>query len=134
MSDCIFCRIVDGHLPSYKVYEDEKTYAFFDINPAADYHTLVIPKNHYENIFDTPEDEVMAVSATVRKISRMYKEKLGINNIQIICSSGHEAQQDVFHIHFHIVPRKLGDGQNVPWKKKQITHEKFEDLLKNLNQ
>ena len=81
----------------------------------------MIPKVHYENIFDIPEKELKEVIAVVRKISKLYKEKLGIRHLQIIHSNGREGQQDVFHIHFHIVPRKQGDGQNIKW----ITHPEW---------
>jgi histidine triad (HIT) family protein len=115
MTDCIFCKIIRGEAPSWKVYENEHVLAFLDIHPISEYHTLVIPKVHYENIFDVPEKDLLEVMAAVREIARMYKTKLGIQNVQIINSSGREAQQDVFHIHFHIVPRKRGDGQSIRW-------------------
>ncbi len=115
MVNCIFCKIVKGEAKSWKVWENEDVYAFLDIHPASKYHTLVIPKMHYENIFDVPERELKKVIATVRRIANLYREKLGIENLQIINSNGSEGQQDVFHLHFHIVPRKLGDGQNIKW-------------------
>src|SRR5690625_2609163 len=111
MSDCIFCKIVKGEAKSWKVYEDEHAYAFLDINPVNEYHTLIIPKEHYENIFDISETELLNVMSVLKKVVTLYNEKLGIKNVQIINSSGLEAQQDVFHIHFHIVPRSKGDNQ-----------------------
>jgi len=132
MSDCIFCRIVEGKERSWKVFENEGVYAFLDINPVNEYHTLVIPKKHYENIFDIPESELKDVMVVVKTLVTLFNSKLGINNVQIINSSGLEAQQDVFHAHFHIVPRKKGDNQDVIW----ITHpewvEKFDQLLEKL--
>jgi len=129
MENCIFCKIIRGEMPSWKVYEDEYTYAFFDINPVNEYHTLVIPKNHYENIFDIPKNEAVNIMKTVKKIVDLYKEKLGMENIQILNSSGKEAQQDVFHIHFHIVPRFLGDNQNIKWTPQPELCERFDGLL-----
>lgn len=132
MSECIFCQIVQGKAQSWKVYENERVYAFLDTFPAAEYHTLVIPKQHYQDIFDVPEDELQAIMGAVKKIVLLYQDKLGIQNVQIINSSGAEAQQHVFHIHFHIVPRKKGDNQDVRW----ITHpewvEHYDQLLKKL--
>ena len=132
MSNCIFCKIVEGKTKSWKVYENESVYAFLDIHPVNEYHTLVIPKNHYENIFDVPENELINIISVVKQLVTLYNQKLGIKNVQIINSSGSEAQQDVFHLHFHIVPRKKGDNQNVKW----ITHpewvEKYDQLLKDL--
>ena len=132
MNNCIFCKIVEGKAKSWKVYENESVYAFLDIHPVNEYHTLVIPKNHYESIFDIPENELKEVMAVVKKLVTLFNSKLGIRNVQIINSSGPEAQQDVFHVHFHIVPRKKGDNQDIKW----ITHpewvEKYDQLLESL--
>lgn len=126
---CIFCKIVRGEAESWKVYEDESVYAFLDINPASEYHTLVIPKAHYENIFDIPEGELLKVMAVVKKLAVLYRDRLDIHNVQIINSSGAEAQQDVFHLHFHIVPRRKGDGQNVVWTTHPEWRAKFDAML-----
>lgn len=132
MSDCIFCKIVEGKARSWKVYENESVYAFLDNHPVNEYHTLVIPKKHYENIFDIPENKLKEVMAVVKILVTLFNSKLGINNVQIINSSGFEAQQDVFHTHFHIVPRKKGDNQDINW----VTHpewvEKYDQLLEKL--
>jgi histidine triad (HIT) family protein len=132
MSECIFCQIVQGKEKSWKVYEDEFVYAFLDVFPVSEYHTLVIPKRHYQDIFDIPEDELIAILAAVKKIVMVFNRKLGIQNVQIINSSGVEAQQHVFHIHFHIVPRKKADGQDVRWKTHPEWVAKFDQLLDKL--
>ena len=132
MENCIFCKISRGEAHSWKVYEDEDTYAFLDINPVNEYHTLVIPKRHYVNIFDIPEDEAVSIMRTIKKIVNLYNAKLGMQNVQIVNSNGAEAQQDVFHIHFHIVPRFAGDGQNVIWTTHSEWRERFDELLEKL--
>jgi len=132
MENCIFCEIVRGEAESWKVYEDEFTYAFLDIFPVNEYHTLVIPKNHYENIFDIPENEAVNIMKTVKKIVDLYSDKLGMQNIQIINCNGKEAQQEVFHIHFHIVPRFSGDGQKINWTQHPELRVRFDDLLQKL--
>lgn len=132
-ADCIFCKIVKGEAPSWKVYETDRIYAFLDINPVNPYHTLVIPKSHYENIFDIGSADLQAVIEGVRLLSAEYKNQLGIQNIQIINSNGREAQQDVFHIHYHIVPRRLGDGQSIRWKTKPHLRSEFDQMLSKLN-
>ena len=132
MSNCIFCKIVKGEARSWKVYEDESVYAFFDINPVNEYHTLVIPKKHFENIFDIPEDELLKVMTVVKRLSVLYRSKLEISHIQIIHCAGSEAQQDVFHMHVHIVPRKKGDGQDVKWTTHHEWVKKFDPLLEKL--
>ena len=105
MKDCIFCKIIRGEIPSYKVYEDQFTYVFLDINPQTKYHTLVIPKDHYENIFDMPQETLAHVMATVKKIVDLYRDKLGITNLNLVHNAGAVAQQMVFHFHMHIIPR-----------------------------
>jgi len=132
MENCIFCKIVRGEANSWKVYEDEHTYAFLDINPVNEYHTLVIPKKHYKDIFDIPENEAVHIMKTIKTITGLYNEKLGLKNVQIINSSGEEAQQDVFHIHFHIVPRFSGDNQNIKWTVHTELRERFDELLLKL--
>ena len=132
-ADCIFCRVAHGESPSWKVYENASIYAFLDINPVSRYHTLVIPKKHYVNIFDIPDAELKEIIAAVGKLARLYQQKLGIQDLQIVNSSGAEAQQDVFHIHFHIVPRQIGDGQDIQWKTHKEWREDFNDMLEKLN-
>ncbi|MEE4194472.1 MAG: HIT domain-containing protein [Anaerolineae bacterium] len=131
---CIFCQIVQDKAPAWKVYEDAYVVAFFDINPVNAYHTLVIPKPHYENIFDTPVEELQHVITAVKKIADHYQEHLGIENVQIINSSGREAQQDVFHLHFHIVPRHAGDGQNIRHIPHREYRDRFDDLLEKIGE
>ena len=134
MGDCLFCRFISWEEKSWKVYEDDFVYAFFDFNPANAYHTLVVPKDHYENIFDIPEDELYKVMSAVKKIALIYKQKLGIVNVQIINSSGADAQQEVFHIHFHIVPREKWDNQDILWTPRIEVREKFDQLITDLQE
>ena len=132
MDDCIFCKVASGEAKSWKVYENKYVYAFLDIHPASKYHTLIIPKKHYRNIFDIPEKELKEVISVVKKLVNLYEKKLGIKNVQIINSSGAEAQQDVFHIHFHIVPRKKGDGQDVKWTTHPEWTKEYDKMLSDL--
>lgn len=107
---CIFCKIAKGKMPCYKVYENKKVIAFLDINPAVKGHTLVVPKKHYENVFDCKDKILAEVIKVVQKISIHYKEKLGCSGVNILNASGQSAEQSVFHLHFHILPRFDGDG------------------------
>jgi len=132
MENCIFCKIAQGQVRAYKVYEDEHTFAFLDINPATEFHTLVIPKAHYVNILDIPGDAFSHVMNTVKTVVDLYQDKLGLENLQIIHSAGKDGQQDVFHLHVHIVPRKAGDGQNVVWKTHPEWREKFDKMLERI--
>ena len=110
--DCIFCKIVKGEIPSYKVFENEYIYAFLDIAKDCYGHTLVVPKQHYENIFDCDEKYLCEVLKATKLIANHYKN-LGFDAVNIINASGKEAEQSVFHLHFHILPRKSKDGLKV---------------------
>ena len=132
MSNCIFCQIVAGDSPSWKVYENEHVYAFLDINPVSRYHTLVIPKKHYENIFDVSDTDLREVISVVGKLAKYYKQELGIHHLQVVNSNGHEGQQDVFHIHYHIVPRQFGDGQNIRWRTHPQWRPDFDEMIEKI--
>ena len=109
MNDCIFCKIIKGEIPSYKIYEDDKVYAFLDIACDAVGHTLVIPKKHCTNVLDCDKDYLDAVIEAVQKIAKHYVDDCGFDGVNILNASGASAEQTVFHLHFHIVPRKTGD-------------------------
>lgn len=104
--DCIFCKIINGEIPSYKIYEDEYTYAFLDIAKDIEGHTLVIPKKHALNVLDCETEILTKLLETVQRISKHYVEDLGYDGVNILNASGAAAEQSVFHLHFHILPRK----------------------------
>ena len=110
MEDCIFCKIIKGEIPSYKIYEDEHTFAFLDIAGDVDGHTLVIPKEHCTNILDCDSVTLGYVINAVKKISNHYVDNCGYSGVNIINANDKSAQQSVFHLHFHIIPRKNDDG------------------------
>lgn len=110
MNDCIFCKIINGQCPSYKIYENDKVYAFLDIACDAVGHTLVVPKKHFVNVLDCDKEYLDAVIEAVQLISRHYVENCGFDGVDVFNADGKEAEQSVFHLHFHIIPRKQGDG------------------------
>lgn len=103
--DCIFCKIIKGECPSYKIYENEFVYAFLDISKDCYGHTLVIPKCHCTNILDCDDKYLSETIKAVKKISNYYVDKCGFKGVNILNASGEEAQQSVYHLHFHILPR-----------------------------
>lgn len=129
--DCIFCKIIKGEIPSYKIYEDEFTYSFLDLLNDGNGHILVIPKNHCENVLDCDEEALAHVVKTTRKISRHLVEKCGFDGLNILNASGKSAEQSVFHLHFHILPRKDGDKFHVFPKLDKCRHSN-EQLFKML--
>lgn len=110
MEDCLFCKILNGEIPSYKIYEDEYAYAFLDI--AGDYygHTVVVSKLHYDNVLDANEDVLNSVMCAVKKIANHYINNCGFSGVNICSNSGQCAGQSIMHLHFHIIPRKADDG------------------------
>ncbi len=104
MNDCIFCKIINGEIPSYKIYEDDDVYAFLDINPVSCGHTLVVPKEHYCDIFEIPDNLLSKINIVVKKLSSTIKEKLKCDGINVLQNNGSCAGQTVFHYHVHIQP------------------------------
>ena len=113
MENCIFCKIIKGEIPCYKIYEDDKTLAFLDIANDIYGHTLVIPKNHARNILDVSEDDMLTIMKTIKKISKHYVENCEFDGVNIINANEPAAEQSVFHLHFHILPRKVNDGKQI---------------------
>ena len=109
MENCIFCKIVKGELPSYKVYEDDSVLALLDIAPVNVGHTLVIPKEHFENILETPEDIIAHMMRVVKKVSHGI-ETLKPDGINIGMNNRPAAGQVIFHSHIHVIPRYTEDG------------------------
>ena len=103
-SGCIFCSIVRGEVPCYKVYEDGDVIAFLDIEPISEGHTLVVPKKHCSDIYDIPNDLLCKVMTAARKIAMGYRSSLGAKAVNLLNASGMEAGQTVFHFHVHVVP------------------------------
>ncbi len=132
-SDCIFCKIVNGEISCYKVWEDEDFLAFLDISSVAEGHTVIIPKKHFKSIFETPGDLTGKINIVCKKVALLLKEKLGVNGVNILNASGKVAQQSVFHLHYHVVPRKEEDGLDL-WfhgdSKNKINLEEIYDKLK----
>jgi len=114
------------------VAESEHAVAILDIHPMNKWHTLVMPKEHYENIFDIPTEVLCEVMSTLKYVVDLYHEKLLIDAVQIISSNGKAAQQDVFHSHWHIAPRYACDGQDIKWKLHPELTGEYHDMLKQL--
>ncbi len=117
MPDCLFCKIIRGELPTNKIYEDEKTFAFLDINPVNPGHVLVVPKKHAVDVFEIEESEWDTVMRVVRKISLAIEEALKPTGINLGMNNKSGAGQVVFHAHVHIMPRFPNDGHEL-WKGK----------------
>ncbi len=113
MKDCLFCKIINGEIPSYKIYEDDFCYAFLDIANDVYGHTLVIPKRHYESVMTADNQTLARMIETCKKIGNHYVKECGFEGYNIVNCTGKAAQQSVFHVHFHILPRKTDDGKTI---------------------
>ncbi|HHO6589338.1 TPA: HIT family protein [Staphylococcus aureus] len=126
MSETIFGKILTGEIPSFKVYEDDYVYAFLDISQVTKGHTLLIPKKASANIFETDEETMKHIGAALPKVANAIKRAFNPDGLNIIQNNGEFANQSVFHIHFHLIPRYENDidGFGYKWE----THE---DILDN---
>jgi histidine triad (HIT) family protein len=129
---CLFCRIVRGDLPCSKVLETDAAFAFLDLNPVNPYHTLVVPKRHRRDLFDATAEDLAAVTAAAKAVLELYRTRIGVEQCQLVCSSGPAAQQDVFHLHVHVIPRHAGDGADLAFRTRPELREEFDALLARL--
>lgn len=127
--DCIFCKIINGEIPSYTIYEDENVKAFLDISPVANGHTLIVPKKHVENIYDADIETLKNIELASKVVGKLLKEKLGCAGITRM--QNNEYGQDVKHYHMHLVPRYEGDNLKVNFDKQNIkdAKETYEKII-----
>jgi histidine triad (HIT) family protein len=116
MMSCIFCRIVNGEIPSRKIYENKDVLAFLDVNPASRGHCLVITKKHYEKFNEIDKNVLSSLIDAVQVVSKKIESELLPEGYNVINNNGRAAGQTVGHVHFHIVPRKEGDRVLEPWE------------------
>lgn len=136
MSNCIFCKIINGEIPSAKVFENEHVLAFLDISQVTKGHTLVIPKQHHENIFDMNADTAKNLFEAVPHIANAIKEDLEPLGMNILQNSGKDAGQEVFHFHMHLIPRYgKGDGFGAVWKthNSEYTPQDLQEMAKGIS-
>ncbi len=117
-SECIFCKIIAGEIPCISLWEDQETLAFMDINPANPGHALVIPKQHWQDVYTIPDEAIGAVAATARRIATAVRTALTPDGINLVQANGPGAAQSVFHFHMHVLPRYSGDELKLNWRLK----------------
>ncbi len=114
--DCIFCKILRGEIPCFKIYEDDGVLAFMDVNPLSPGHALVIPKHHARDILETPDDWTGKAFAAAGLVARAVQKTLSPEGISVVQANGPGAQQSVFHLHVHVIPRSADDGITMNWE------------------
>jgi len=127
MTDCVFCKIVAGQIPSTRVYEDEHVVAFMDLGQVNPGHVLVAVKKHAANLFELDDAQAAAVGRAGAKIARALKKAFGPEGLSVYQANGKPAGQTVFHYHVHLLPRHEGDGMELTWPVKNPPRDKLEE-------
>ena len=115
-TECVFCKIVDGDVPSMRVYEDERTLAIMDINPVNSGHCLVITKAHAPDLFEAEIEDLQAAIATAQRVALAIREALKPDGLNMLQANGAAAFQSVLHYHLHLIPRWANDGKGFDWR------------------
>lgn len=129
MSDCIFCKIANGEIPSATLYEDDEFRVILDLGPASKGHALVLPKAHFANICEMPEDLLGRAFSVAKKAAAAITEGLHADGINVVQNNGTAAGQTVFHFHIHLIPRYEGEPEIVAWTPGTLTEENKAEIL-----
>lgn len=126
--NCIFCKIANGEIPSRTLYEDEDFRVIMDLAPATKGHSLIMPKNHYKNIYEIADDTAAKVFPLAKKMAALMTEKLGADGFNIVQNNNEVAGQTVFHFHVHLIPRYNNDNQSLVMKPQEMTDAQLDEL------
>lgn len=126
--NCIFCKIANGEIPTNSIYEDSLFRVILDSSPATRGHALILPKNHYEDLFAVPEEEAAEAMKLARKMAAVQMERLGADGLNLVQNNGAAAGQTVRHFHIHLIPRYAADGQTIGWKPGSPTAEELTEV------
>ena len=132
MSDCIFCKIANGEIPSATLYEDEDFRVILDLGPARKGHALILPKAHAANIYEISDDMAAKAMILAKKMATKMTEALKCDGFNIVQNNGEPAGQTVFHFHMHLIPRYEGDQVGITWKPGTLTDEVKNEILEKL--
>ena len=135
-SNCIFFQISGGEIPSKTIYEDEEFRVILDISPASKGHALIIPKEHYANLYEMPEDAAGRVMILAKKLAGHMTERLKCDGFNIVQNNGETAGQTVSHFHMHLIPRYAGDGNQdkLCWNHLELSQEELDEIWQKLKQ
>ena len=132
MSDCIFCKIANGEIPSATLYEDEDFRVILDLGPASKGHALILPKAHAANIYEISDDMAAKAMILAKKMATKMTEALKCDGFNIVQNNGEQAGHTVFHFHMHLIPRYEGDQVGITWKPGTLTDEVKNEILEKL--
>ncbi len=132
--NCIFCKIINGEIPSHVLYEDEQFKVILDVNPATKGHALILPKEHYANLYELPEETAADAMKLAQRMMRKMTEKLDCDGFNIVQNNGEAAGQTVFHFHMHLIPRYKNDGEILKYIAGDPGSEELERIKKTLTE
>ena len=127
--NCIFCKLANGIFETNTLYEDDSFRVIFDANPATNGHVLVLPKEHFANIFEMPYELVGKAFALAKKVATVLKEVTGCEGVNVLQNNGEAAGQTVFHFHIHIIPRYGSPEEMVLWKPNEMDQDAVDDII-----
>lgn len=127
-TNCIFCKIANGEIPSKTLYEDDKFRVILDLGPASKGHALILPKEHCADLYELPEETAGEVMKLAKKMAAQMTQRLGCEGFNLVQNNGELAGQTVFHFHMHLIPRYRDDGQKIGWKPQEATQEELEAI------
>lgn len=130
--DCIFCKIAAGEIPSATIYEDKEFRVILDLGPASKGHALILPKDHYRNLYDIDEDVAAKAFLLAKKMVKKMTEVLGCDGYNIVQNNEEAAGQTVFHFHMHLIPRYKGDNVGLGWKTGELSDADKKEILEKL--
>ena len=131
-NNCIFCKLANGEIPTATLYEDEDFRVILDANPASKGHALIIPKEHYANLYELSDELASKVLVLAKKMITKLTDILGCDGYNIVQNNGEAAGQTVFHFHLHMIPRSKDDGVGIGWKMGELTEEDKGELLSKI--
>jgi histidine triad (HIT) family protein len=132
--ECVFCKIISGQIPAAKIYESDKIISFLDISPANKGHVLIVPKRHYDTIFEIDERDLRELAEAIKRVSSAVAAATHASGINILSNIGEDAGQVIKHFHIHIIPRFKGDGISFEWKSKKYEEGEMENLRKRIKE
>ncbi len=130
--NCIFCRIANGDIPSRTIYEDDHFRVILDNGPATRGHALILPKEHYKDLSEIPEETAAEAMLVAKKVSALLVKKLHADGLNLVQNNGETAGQTVKHFHIHLIPRYENDGQHILWNPTHPTDEELDSALKDI--
>ena len=132
--DCIFCKIANGEIPSATIYEDADFRVILDIEPAAKGHALILPKEHYANLYELSDELAAKALIVAKKVITRMTDIVGCDGYNVLQNNGEAAGQTVFHFHIHLIPRYTGDHMMIPWETGTLTEEMKEQVISAMSE